>query len=265
MRTVDCYTMQIELLGVLVNAIVMITGTKACDNSLCFWWTMKTDRLKLTCKIRFLHYSVTILNPLGEEELSCIPPLQYSKCHAAHGIAEQNLKTNETIVTVWDISSKYNGNWTCLHGFGTGSASVEVFLTSVSGLVKENGNKCIWEFLSWTLIGLLPTFMILRIVTWMCFNRIKDTNLYKTYSHKIKDSIKNVYKRIAYMSMLLYLFGMTILIGAIERGNCTASETFIIVGAIMAVTLNLLSDDKKEESNSRNNVNAQEEVQMMSV
>lgn len=238
--------MQKQLPAVLVMFIIFITGTKACESNICLSWTLKThETLKLICRVGFLHYSVKILGPSGEEEAFCFAPVQHSKCdHFSRGFVEQNLKTNETIVTFLHVNSRFNGIWTCEHGVGIGTATTEVLLTSSNG-----GQQCIWEFLSWTMIGLLPTFIILRITVWIFLNKLKDSNLYKTLTSfctcdMIKDKRKkSVCKKGTIIFVTVCFFGMPIIMGLHQRRHCIASEAFFIVGAIIAVTFNLMLNE----------------------
>lgn len=100
--------------------------------SICFSWTLKKDVLRFVCKINHLMYDVAILDNNRKETAFCLIPLPDSKCvsNIPNGHISQNVVTNTTVLTIWNVDddSSYDGYWTCRHGAGKGQAVAEVAL-----------------------------------------------------------------------------------------------------------------------------------------
>lgn len=115
------------------------TEAESCEDGVCLTWTVTVHQLKLKCKVGRLLHRVQFINPLGNVSADCVPPIpiiQRVQCnsHFTNGSIWQNVKTNETFYTVnGTIDYHVNGNWTCKHGTGRGTADVEVTVLKGKG------------------------------------------------------------------------------------------------------------------------------------
>lgn len=106
-------------------------------------WTVDTQLLTLTCKVRRLVFSVSFHDPFNKEVAYCYSPIPSSNClsHYGNGSVYQQLSKNETVFVVRGrINNKINGNWSCLHGASKDRTSVNVHLSGDTG---KGTTKCI--------------------------------------------------------------------------------------------------------------------------
>lgn len=224
--------------------VVLTARSLECTN-ISMSWNLRNSQLIINCTIENLHYAVSIFGPSGALQSLCSSPVNFSNCivFIRGGHVDQSLLTNTTTFTLdTKDNSRYNGMWKCQHGSRKDRTSIKVKIFKVVQYVTQD-QACYERYVTWTLIGFFPTFIICRILFWIPVVKEKmNTNLLPLRTCKaLKKFISTIVcRRIVIILISSYFFMMPFIIGFVEKTRCKAPELFTVPGAVCGLFINVV-------------------------
>ncbi|XP_071177431.1 uncharacterized protein [Mytilus edulis] len=248
-------------------SMVHITAAPSCRGHICLNWKIQNTRLVLICKVDALDFAITFYDPFDQETGFCVP---YEPCipllHKAK--ITKNHTLHEIIVSI-PLQMQLNGWWTCTYGDNNARAVTEVTLQNVP-LQTINGipaNKECWTLMMlWCMLGFTCSFLPLRlfILFLTCDpQQVKEECMSCLYTapqkgkdecepclgtdqrQKKKRLTKNCSKKLIVTILSVTLFGVPVIVGLADQGECKAFKEFAIYGAIVGVIICVLLNTDK--------------------
>lgn len=250
------------VLSFLLILAALITGLDVCNIQVCLTWTVQKNYLDIRCRVNSLRFGVEVVNNRKKEQGFCVHPRPIPKCFTSYNntLIMQNSLTNITYLRIQgEIDSHVNGEWECKHGTNRDSATINVTVLD-SGSKKIQDQRCWQSYLSYTMIGFsCPIFSCLCIIVICrvkCVER-KRTSLKLWFKRKLTSERYNIertwkslwqknklnserckrgtkYIRIFIISIILALFLLPVIKGAVDYNICKDEELYIIVGVTIA-------------------------------
>lgn len=255
--------------NVWLSVMLIVSSLKKyqqCSIAICFTWKVSFNSLTLNCKVNSWNHRIFIDNQFGIAVADCIP----SFCDSYHPNASINqlLASNEVIYTVSGrIDKRINGNWTCRHGSKFKLAKVEVTvlkdeLKLGDQIVKDeikcrnkttaDDRNCTESLICYTLITFVAMIVVCAIINWMmesCCNGTAVSCRNKLFS-LCEGKLTNIgvlQTSILIGIGLVFLFGIPVIVGFIEKGTCfiIAIPAMVVMGISIGVMTSIICIGRK--------------------
>lgn len=126
-------------------------------------------------------------------------------------------------------------------------------------------HTCYEKFVTWTMIGFFPTFVILRILIWSValISNVKGKVIkivlpICTCIRPKKRISAIVCRRITIILISSYFFMMPFIIGVLEKTTCKAPALFSLAGLVCGLLINIVwsEDENNDGLQNRNRTNS---------